>query len=617
MIRSLITEYGIGWTINRSLYSFKLKMLNWFPQTEVLFEKKIDIKRINLFNMQVEEIENFLKRLSDEKKNKIIQVADNAILGKILGFSSIELDYGNPINWQYNPITNKNVDKSLKWFQISDFDKERGDIKLIWEASRFSHFYYLSRAYMLTKDIKYYNAFATQLNDWVEKNPYSYGANYKCGQEATLRMINVMINFSIFDSYGLTNKDGHQNVVKIIESSYKKVLSNFFYAYKCIKNNHTLSEIIGLIVGAWCSKDEKKLNRSFDLLNDVINEQFRIDGGYIQNSFNYQRFALQLMELILSLENKLDYQISDMNKDLIRKSINQLYQVQEKNGDVPNYGPNDGALIFPINSCNYRDFRPVINTLSTLLNNKRLYNHGDYDEELLWFGINNIENIEINEIEKKSKAFNDSGLYTLRHNDGFLMTILQDLRNRPAQMDQLHVDLWHEEKNIFCDLGTYSYASDIGKNLALTSSHNTVKVNGIEQMKKRGSFFIYDWTKSKDVKFRDDYFQGTLISRNGYQHTREIRNTELGYGIKDVIKSNKKECEIIFNTPYEVETHDNTFYVSNNDKILCKVITDGEISIEKTYRSLYYMEKETINKIKVKYNFEDGLVSASTKIDLY
>src|SRR5699024_2758800 len=134
---------------------------------------------------------------------------------------------------------------------IPDFDQERGDIKVIWEASRFTHFFYFIRAYMITKDRKYFDAFSNQLKDWLQENSYSYGANYKCGQEATLRMINVLIAYSAFKSYGLTTSKDDKNVQYLVEVSYKKVLSNFFYAHKCIKNNHTLSEMTGLIIGAW------------------------------------------------------------------------------------------------------------------------------------------------------------------------------------------------------------------------------------------------------------------------------------------------------------------------------------------------------------------------------
>ena len=88
-----------------------------------------------------------------------------------------------------------------------------------------------------------------------------------------------------------------------------------------------------------------------------------------------------------------------------------------------------------------------------LIEGKRLYNYGAYDEELLWL-VNN--RITIRYVNKKAGAYNDSGLYILRHKDGFLMTCLQNYKSRPAHMDQLHLDVWHKGINIFVIMGPHT-----------------------------------------------------------------------------------------------------------------------------------------------------------------
>ena len=223
MYKSLLTEYGIPWVINRSLYSVKLKMMRTMPITENLFEKKVEIKRIDIFQTDTNEIETFLNNISDGDKKEITQIADDAVEGKIKGFSSIVLNYGNPINWHLNPITKVEVDKNIKWYKIPDFDPVRGDIKAVWEASRFTHFFYFARAYMITKDVKYYKAFSIQISDWIKQNPYSYGPNYKCGQEATLRMINALIAYSVFKDYRLATKEDEINLKKLVKGRIKSV----------------------------------------------------------------------------------------------------------------------------------------------------------------------------------------------------------------------------------------------------------------------------------------------------------------------------------------------------------------------------------------------------------
>lgn len=618
MLKSLITEYGLPWIINRSLYSLKLKAMSKGPFTEKLFEKEVNIKRIDIFDINVESIERFLQEIPNDKIQTIITIADKAIEGKITAFSSIELDYGNPIDWHYNPLTNVEVDKKIKWYNIPDFDPERGDVKVIWEASRFTHFIFFARAYLLTKDKKYYMAFSEQLKSWITENDYSFGVNYKCGQEATLRMINALITYSVFKTCGFNKQEDKINLHKLVEGSYKKVLSNFFYAHRCIKNNHTLSEITGLIVGAWCSEDQVRLKKAYKLVNSEIKKQFSSDGGYIQNSFNYQRFALQLMEFILKISDKTKLNLSSESQSLIKNSALLMYQLQDNSGDLPNRGANDGALIFPVTSCDYRDFRPVINTINSILSNERLYQNGLYDEEILWFSNFKTNNVPIKPIKRESSAFFDAGIFSLRDDkESFLMTILKNNKTRPSHMDQLHIDLWHKGINIFCDNGSYSYADSAGKKLALTSSHNTAKVNGVEQMNKKGAFLVTDWSKSADVNFSNNSFKGTMCSKNGYQHTRNIKRTEEGYLIDDEVIGDGESCEFMFHTPCEVKKVEKGFELYYGSQLISKVTTGGTITVRKSYRSLYYMKKDEINCISIKLNFINKKCNNLLEISLF
>ncbi len=596
MIKSILAEYGVGWAINRSLYSAKLKMVSNIPATEYFFEKKAVVKRVDIVSFNIDIIKDFLINLPAEKQNEIVAIADKAINGIITGFSSIDMDYGNPINWHYSPITKQESSSSVKWYRIPDFEAKRGDIKAIWEASRFTHFFYFARAYVITGDEKYYLAFSDQLRRWLKDNPYPYGANYKCGQECTLRMINALMAYTAFNQ--ITTAEDENNMHRLVEVCYKKVLSNFFYAHKCIKNNHTLSEICGLIIGAWCCEDKRRLRKAYRLLDKEIENQFMPDGGYVQYSFNYQRFALQIIECVFKISEKTGIAISDNSKKLVMNSALLMYQCQDATGDVPNYGSNDGALIFPVTVCGYRDFSPVINTVHALVTGKRLFDKGSCDEELLWFESGG--NYPFVRIEKKSMAFKDAGLYTMRHDDGFLMICLHDFKSRPAHMDGMHIDLWHKGKNIFCDSGTYSYASEIGTDMAKTAAHNTVKVQGSEQMVSYSNFMIYDWTSRKDVEFTKGSFTGTMISKNGYKHTRQIVKTKQGYEIADEVRGSGDSCSFLIHTPYEVKIVPDGFEVYDESDKLCAVkVESGNVEVRKAYRSLYYLKKEIINCVIV------------------
>lgn len=611
-LKSVLIEYGVGWTINRSLYAAKLKMMSSLPISDKMFERKVHIKRIDIFDFNIESISDFLLNLDNGKQNEIINIADGAIEGVITAFSSLELDYGNPINWHLNPLTGFKNSKDLKWYKIPDFDRKVGDIKVIWEASRLTHFLYFARAYLITRDNKYYKAFSEQLEGWLINNPYSYGSNYKCGQEATLRMTNTLIAYSVFKYFDLITEKDEGHILDIVEGSYRKVISNFFYAHKCIKNNHTFTEILGLIIGAWCSEDNIKLNEAYRLMDEEIINQFLPDGGFAQYSFNYHRFTLQILECLYKVSEKTGIYIKETER--IKKSILLLYNMQAKDGDVPNYGSNDGALIFPLSTCGYRNFKPVLNTMHALLTGKRLYEKGLYDEELLWFG--QAIDIPLDGVETESSAYNDSGFYVLHHEGGLLMTCLQDYKSRPAHMDQLHIDLWHKGINVFCDSGTYSYASEIGNKISSTEGHNTVKIEGIEQMNKKGAFLVTNWTKRENVKFSNDSFSGTMVSQNGYEHTRTIKKTDYGYIVSDKVKADREYCVFLFHTPCDVKITSEGLKLFDKCELICTVLTTGTVDIKKSYRSLYYLKKEEINCITVRKSIQNDKCDIDFEIHL-
>ncbi len=590
MIKSILNENGIGWAVNRILYGLKLKTLRAIPLTERWYEKSVGYpKRLDLFLIDVEALRSFLhKRLNDEDKKQLIGSADKICEGIIIGFSSIELHYGNPIDWQLNPLTGKRCDEKTKWYGIPDFDKERGDIKVIWEASRFSHFITLARAFLLTENKKYYIAFSSQLKDWLEKNKYSFGANFKCGQECALRMVNALLAYTVFRNCGMATDADESNVKDLLDRCYRKVLSNFFYAYKCIKNNHTISELMGMIAGAWCCEDQKQLEKAYRLLDEVIGEQFTDDGGYCQFSFNYQRLALQDLEVIMSIDGRTGCRLSEKSKDKLKKSAWLMFQCQDDSGDVPNYGSNDGALVFPVTSCGYRDFQPVINTMHALITGKQLYDNGKHQEELIWFSAGkNVQEYEVERMPRESSQFPDAGLFTIRTPHSWMMVVANNYKSRPAHMDQLHVDLWVDGVNVLCDAGTFSYASEEGKKLSMNESHNTVVVDGEAQMNSIGPFMVYDWTRRELGSCDENFIEIKTTSANGYHHLRRVKLVGCFYEITDTCD---RDYQVCFHTPCAVKKRNEGYHIDYDGKVLCKINSSGGMEVDKSKRSLYYLK---------------------------
>lgn len=403
-------------------------------------------------------------------------------------------------------------------------------------------------------------------------------------------MVNALLAFTVFKGAGVVTDADASCVKDLIDRCYRKVLSNFFYAYKCIRNNHTISELMGMIIGAWCSEDQKQLEKAYSFLDEVIEEQFTPDGGYRQFSFNYQRLALQDLEVVLSISARTGMELKQRSKDKIKNSAMLMYQCQDESGDMPNYGNNDGALVFPVTSCGYRDFRPVINTAYALSTGRQMYDEGIHQEELIWFtGGQSLQEYKIEKKDRISSQFADAGLFTIRGKNSWMMIVSNNYTSRPAHMDQLHLDLWIDGMNVFCDAGTYSYASEDGRKLVRNGSHNTAVVEGKTQMNSSGPFMIYDWTKRELNRCDDKSFSGKTISTNGYGHIREVKVADRSYEITDKVD---KDYKVSFHTPCDINLSDGKAVLSKDGRVLCEIMSSGKITLQETKCSFYYLRIE-------------------------
>ena len=101
-------------------------------------------------------------------------------------------------------------------------------------------------------------------------------------------------------------------------------------------------------------------------------------------------------------------------------------------------------------------------------------------------------------------------------------------KSRLSHIDQLHFDLWWRGLNITQDAGTYSYNAEApwDNPLVTTRVHNTVTVDGKDQMTRAGRFLVLDWTSaySKNIIESEDNILGRVRAyHRGYRHVKHER----------------------------------------------------------------------------------------------
>jgi hypothetical protein len=162
-----------------------------------------------------------------------------------------------------------------------------------------------------------------------------------------------------------------------------------------------------------------------------------------------------------------------------------LSLLDPESGCVPNLGANDGALILPLSTCGFADYRPVAQAAARAFLGHSLP-AGPWDEMSLWFGLPRPER------PPETQPYPGDHIYA-PHSWGYLRAV--NYKSRPSHADQLHFDLWWRGLNIARDAGTYLYNAPPpwDNRLAGTFVHNTVSVDGLEQMTRAGRFLYLDW----------------------------------------------------------------------------------------------------------------------------
>ena len=389
--------------------------------------------------------------------------ANAVIAGRWPYFSGTELQVGFPPDWHLNPVNGKHIPTDQHWSDIDEF--EYGDIKFVWEPSRFTVAFTLVRAYAACGDERYASAFWMLLEDWAKHNPPQSGANWKCGQEAAFRIMAWCFGLFALATSPHSTPSRVTQLVVMLAFHAERIEGNIEYALSQ-NNNHGLSEAIGLwTVGLLFpelarASQWRKIGKR--LLERQIRKQILPDGSYVQQSTNYHRLLLHDLLWAFRLGELHGDPFSPAAYDRLAKAVEFLDAMTDHaTGRAPNQGNNDGALVLALNNCDFNDYRPVLQAANYLLRRRRLFPPGPWDEDLLWlFGADAFQQATIAASSERSLAFEAGGYYILRGSNSWGLVRCARHRSRPAHADQLQLDLWWRGDNIAADAGTYLYNGD-------------------------------------------------------------------------------------------------------------------------------------------------------------
>lgn len=447
-------------------------------------------------------------------------------------FFAHEFDLRDVPDWNASPFdAGAAISPDAPWQTIGDFDSGADDIKAVWEASRWDWVVTMAQRATLGDDAELHRL-NRWLADWQARCPPYFGPNWKCGQEASIRVMQLAAAALVMRQQSTPSSA----LLEIVRQHCRRIAPTVAYA-RGQDNNHGTSEAAALfIAGSWLGEDadgQKWAALGRRALEERCLALIEPDGTFSQYSVVYHRLLLDTVSLAETWRRRLGLRAfsSALNARLAQATRWLRQFVDYDTGDAPNIGANDGAMILSFADTSYRDFRPTVQWASSLFCGEAAFEGDDrINAPLSWLEIPRPDRAAP---PLASTTFDGGGFHVLREGAWRAYLRYPRFRFRPSQADALHCDVWFGSRNIIRDAGSYCYAKPEGAAFSSTGYHSTVEFDGRDQMPRLSRFLFGSWLKTKNRKTVSEISEtvqatASYSDRWGARHERQLSLSGMG-----------------------------------------------------------------------------------------
>jgi hypothetical protein len=446
------------------------------------------------------------------------------------------------------------------------------DIKFIWEPARLGWVFPLAHAYQSTGDERYPAAFWECFEQFCTANPPNLGPHWASAQEVGLRLIAFVYAHRVFAPSPHTTPERLTQLGRAVAAHAARLPPTLLYA-RAQNNNHLLSEAAALYTAGLTLPAHPHAPRwrklGWKWFHHGLQTQIEPDGTYTQHSTNYHRLMLQLALWVAALAHHDPFVVGALapkgtevptTNPFPPKSLTRLASATRwllalcdpETGRVPNLGPNDGAYLFPHPTLPFHDYRPVLQAASQAFLGTSAFSSSTWDAT--YFPPPPL--FSSAPLPPPSPPTPHLSLIT-HHSRAYLRAA--HFPRRPGHADQLHLDLWWRGLNIALDPGTYLYNAAPPWDNTLTTAfvHNTLTVNGLDQMTRAGRFLYVNRAQATTLEHTPTRL---TAEHDGYRalgllHRRTIELAPTGWRIADTLVKGEGFRGPLHPSPFNFRLH--------------------------------------------------------------
>ncbi len=485
----------------------------------------------------------YVRREWPAEAAELVARADRIVSGRFDLLGHRDLDFGDPIDWQLDPLLGRRA-PLVHWSRLRYLDPSQvGDHKVVWELNRHQHFVTLGQAWALTGDERYAETLLGRMNRWMDANPPKRGMNWASALEVGFRAISWLVALRLVRHSPALTPPRFARALGMLHVHARHLevhLSTWFSP-----NTHLTGEALALVyLGAGLPElraAQRWLGAGRAVLLRELGRQLHPDGVYFEQSSYYHRYTVDFyLHLALILETRGEALAEEVRGPLER-ALDYLVALVRPDGTSSLVGDDDGGRLMVLNSRPANDFRDTVGLGGAVLGGPEYcFAAGPLPVEAAWLlgpGAGERYRAAGARQPPASVLFPDGGHAIMRSAwredaDWLRFDCGPQGAFGHAHADALAFELVVEGRPVLEDAGTFTYVTDpaLRERFRGGTMHNSVTLAGESSALSGGPFrwaagadaSITAWTSTPDLDFAGALHHGFWRFSPAATHRREV-----------------------------------------------------------------------------------------------
>jgi hypothetical protein len=457
-----------------------------------------------------------------------IEATASEILAHRFPLLGVTLETGTAIRWRRDYRHAK--ESGAEFFRripYLDFSVV-GDHKFIWELNRHQHLVLLAQAFVLTGKKEFAHEIRTQIDSWLEQNPFQRGINWASALEVAFRALSWIWIYHL--TAAAMPADFRRRFLTALYRHGHHLAQNLSVYFS--PNTHLLGEAVALhalgrLFPAF-PESERWRARGASIVEAQLAFQVRPDGSHFEHSTYYHVYALDFFLF--------HYLIAGRPKHfepVLARMAEYLDWLLGPSRRMAFAGDDDGGRLFHPFGERDEFGRATLTTSGILLGNGRWIGSRDTlaEQAAWWLGAECLHAAPGGQAPPTGgRLFKDSGTVFLQSGSLFVefdAGLFGWGGAGHSHAGALSLLVWFEGEPVFVDPGTYTYIADAAARdwFRGTPAHNTVTIDGQNQAQAAGPFRWNAKPQVDLIAWRSDGARGSAEATcryNGFTHRRSI-----------------------------------------------------------------------------------------------